>query len=568
MVASDTYGPTLNFNYDVLAAESPYYLMIDTWPSPDCTDFDLTISQPSNDVGVTAIYHPADGDGIDPVPVQVEVTNFGSEDEIDVPVHVTIDQYMGGGVYLDESFEGSFPPAGWTIVTYGGTTYEWEQWAYADTTYTYEPPGTGDYYAVAQDDETPTGTDVDTGLFTPSMDLTGLNSVNLIFAECFQDFAGYGEAEVRSYSGGILEEVLYFQTVDGPFNGQITTLNFDPSTYAVPSDVQIEFWYTDDYYDSGAWGFAIDDVVVEAPLSLVNVYDQTVLINILAGQTLSVSLPTWTGMSSGLHDVLACTELLTDADTSNDCMGKIVKIGFIDLGTTSIDFPQALMGPVPFDPVATVENFGDFGMDNVPVHAWIEGGEELKFTETFEDMSGFNYVDREIGMASDIDTHTGEGAVKLIGETKGLQAFSDWQVLDLDGDLTTWHQTSYNSCEGMYSAYHGVDGVGYNSNSFDWLISPQIDVGAGGRIEFDVWHDIEPFYDYLFVGNSPDGLGFYGNIYDGFSGGCITVSQDLEPSYIAGDGSTYICFMFSSDFIVDYEGAYVDDVIQPPEKPS
>jgi len=394
------------------------------------------------------------------------------------------------------------------------------------------------------------------------MDMTGLTSVNVDFEHCFQDFAGNGEAEMRTYSGGVLEEVLLSETTDGGYSGEHISVNFDPSGYSDPSDVQIEAWYTDDYYDSGAWGLAIDDVVIEAPTSYVTVYDQTVLIDILAGETLTVdTFPDWTGMSGGIYNVQACTELATDSDTSNDCMEELgVMIGFIDTGVTSINFPQALMGPVPFEPNATVANFGDFDMNSVPVHAWIEGGEELKFSETFEDMSGFNYVDRELGMQSDIDTHTKEGAVKLIGDNKGMQGFGDWQVLDLDGDGTTWHQTDYNSCEGTYSAYHGVDGVGYNSDSFDWLISPQIDVGSGGRIEFEVDHDIESYYDYLFVGNSADGSSFYGNIYDGDSGGCITVSQDLFPGYIAPDGTTYICFMFSSDFIVDYEGAYVDNV--------
>ncbi len=561
MVASDT-GGDLNFNYDCLAAESPYYLMIDTWPSPDCTDFDLTISAPKDDVGVSDIIRPVDGDGTDPVPVSVDVTNYGSEDETSVPVHVTIEQELGGGVLLDEGFEGTFPPTGWTIETYDGTTYEWEQWAYDDTTYSYEPPGTGDYYAVAQDDETPTGTDVNTGLFTPSMDMTGLNSVNVDFEHCFQDFAGYGEAEMRTYSGGVLEEVLLSETTDGGYSGEHISVNFDPSGYADPSDVQIEAWYTDDYYDSGAWGLAIDDVVVEAPTSYVTVYNQTVNIDILVGETITVdTFPDWTGMTAGKYNVQACTELGIDADNSNDCMEKLgVKIGYLDAGVTAINHPQPLMGPVPFSPNATVENFGDLDLDSVPVHAWIEGGEELKFQETFESAAGFTYSDLEVAAESDFDTHTGEGVVKIVGEKQDMQAFSDWLVIDMDGDGTTWHQTDYKSCEGTYSAYSGVEGVGYQSSSYDWLISPAIDVGSGGRIEVDIDYDIETYWDHLYIGNSADGSLFYIQNYDGNSGGCTTISQDLNPSGISAGGTTYICFILNSDSIFNYEGAYVDNV--------
>jgi len=168
-------------------------------------------------------------------------------------------QADGEVTIFSEDFEGSFPPPGWTIIQYSGEG-TWEQEAY--TVDSYEPPGTGYYYAEADDYEHWEYT-FDTGLFTPSIDCSGCTNVTLIFARNFQDFLGDGYAEVNTYSGGTdpadLEENLWNKTTDDPYDGVNTTLYFDPSGYADPSDVYIEFYYTTD----GAtycWKFSIDDV--------------------------------------------------------------------------------------------------------------------------------------------------------------------------------------------------------------------------------------------------------------------------------------------------------------------
>ena len=43
LILDDTYGDPLTITTVLAASSSPYYLMIDTWPTPDCIDFDLTI---------------------------------------------------------------------------------------------------------------------------------------------------------------------------------------------------------------------------------------------------------------------------------------------------------------------------------------------------------------------------------------------------------------------------------------------------------------------------------------------------------------------------------------------
>ena len=149
-------------------------------------------------------------------------------------------------------------PTGWYTVMYSGDG-DWNlEYAGSDT---YEPPNAAGLYADCDDDDFVAL--YDAGLFSPSVDLTGLTSVNLAFDRNFQDFAGSGQAEIRTYSSGGLEAVLLWLDVDDPSAGVSTLLNFDPSGYADPSDVAFEFWYTDDGYLS-AWKFCIDNVVVTA----------------------------------------------------------------------------------------------------------------------------------------------------------------------------------------------------------------------------------------------------------------------------------------------------------------
>jgi len=60
-VTGSTSTPRV-MTYTLLAAESPYYIMVDSWPSPACIDFELTIeSALKHDVGVEEIISPFAG---------------------------------------------------------------------------------------------------------------------------------------------------------------------------------------------------------------------------------------------------------------------------------------------------------------------------------------------------------------------------------------------------------------------------------------------------------------------------------------------------------------------------
>ncbi len=175
---------------------------------------------------------------------------------------------------LDEGFEGTFPPTGWTIIQHSGTG-TWEQWDYDDY-HTCEPPGSGDYYALANSDDNPSDI-FDVGLFTPSLDCSNTNEVTLTYARDYQNYAGYDEAAVNVYSGGTgsanFEEQIWWSDSDDPYGGVTASHTFDPAGYSDPSDVYIEFLY-DTNGNDWLWGLAIDDVHVEKELPQVPPADE------------------------------------------------------------------------------------------------------------------------------------------------------------------------------------------------------------------------------------------------------------------------------------------------------
>ena len=158
---------------------------------------------------------------------------------------------------IDEDFSDGIP-SGWTQVTYSGDGF----WEFCDECgESYPPPGDGKY-AMANSDLNNTLV-FDVGLFTPAMDLSGETSVVMDYDRNFQDYAGDGEIEIRTYSGTTsnLEEVLDWKTTDDPYAGGHFTYTFDPSGYLDPGAVYVEFWYSTNG-GTYAWGFSIDNVEI------------------------------------------------------------------------------------------------------------------------------------------------------------------------------------------------------------------------------------------------------------------------------------------------------------------
>jgi len=262
-----------------------------------------------NDIGVTEIVSPVDGEGGTQTP-EVVVENFGQNDQIDAKVNMLIDVIT----YSNQ----------WAQVQYSGNGV----WERTDSSYTAPAYGSG-YFMVA-DSDAHSGQTFDVEMFTHSMDMTGETSVDFSCAEHFQDLGSDDTAQIGIYSGGVLEETAYYQYgASDPYGGSVVNYNFDPTSYTDITDVQIGF-----YYSTGGgtwdWGFGIDDILLESAtvtyidwdfeietfppseMTFTNVYDETATFDIDSGDTTNVILPDWTPplpLTTVDYRITACTLL-------------------------------------------------------------------------------------------------------------------------------------------------------------------------------------------------------------------------------------------------------------------
>jgi len=93
-----------------------------------CIDDVVVCTPPDHDVGITIIDSPVNGPaGV--ITPEVTVENFGTSNEIDVPVNMKISEITAPTIVLDEGFEeytaeiDVFPPPGWTIENISVSTW-------------------------------------------------------------------------------------------------------------------------------------------------------------------------------------------------------------------------------------------------------------------------------------------------------------------------------------------------------------------------------------------------------------------------------------------------------------
>jgi hypothetical protein len=445
---------------------------------------------------------------------------------------------------LSQGFEGSFPPAGWSITQYDGTG-TWFQIPYTDP-YTYDPGGTGTYYAGAVDDIAEANYDV--GLFTPAMDLTGLDDVTLTFWRCFQDFAGSGQAGVYTYSGAGMtyEEELWYSTVDdSPTSGIFTTLSFDPSTYTDPSEVYIEFWFTDDAY-TGAWGFTIDDVNVYAGDPPTVEFTDTQTLSLGVGESADVLFDAWTPTALGTYFAIVETALTDDMNGDNNM--QMVQFEVVppvgpDASVISINNPTPGAHPQgEYEVCATIGNYGTSN-DSITVNCTIYGeggpgpgpGGDIFFD--FEDDDG---------------------------------GWTPWATWDPVGD---WEWTdSYDVNDFVPGGYtceppdvaHSGDGLWgtvingpYTNSGGETYISQTFDFSgfAGTEMRFWYWSDLFGSWDYakLYV----NGVELW--YMDDYHPGCSWQEAVIDLSAWDGQSNVNVTFEVHASTVVNYAGLYIDD---------
>jgi len=156
-----------------------------------------------------------------------------------------------------EQFEGAFPPAGWSVINYGGT-HVWQRNDYYGTP---NWAGTG-FCADADSDAAGMGSVMNTGLRTPSFSLGGYSSAQLEFGMDYYIWSGneYGDVRV-STDGGATWDVIAHYTTD--LWG--VHISLDLTAYVGNPSVIVEFLYGNANYD---YSWEIDDVeVIGVPLA-------------------------------------------------------------------------------------------------------------------------------------------------------------------------------------------------------------------------------------------------------------------------------------------------------------
>lgn len=181
-------------------------------------------------------------------------------------------------------------------------------------------------------------------------------------------------------------------------------------------------------------------------------------------------------------------------------------------------------------------------------------------------------------------------AVEIAGAPNPVNLFEDgfestvgnWQVFDLGGASgtgsgTTWGLSSHRKASGSYSLYcaaggpsPAVPGTSYKPLMDTWVVYGPFSLAQAQAawIEFDMYLDIEYPFDDIFWGVSLDGELFDGYAVspgpEGLTPGWVHEVfnlQEVQSSTPAiGQGQVWFAFNFASDDIVEWEGAYVDNL--------
>lgn len=492
-----------------------------------------------HDVGVTGIISPVSGPAAEDFTPEVTVQNFGANDETDVPIHMTIHK-IGGVVtttLVEEYFEGTFPPTGWTVIN-NAVACQWERndW-YGRTNYA----GGSGYCADADADKCGYGTTwpMDTELLSPSFSLAGgYLSAHATFIAAYNDAYGTGDyADVDvSIDGGTnwIPELHWTSDHDAYGPGEPVDINL--GAYIGETNVMIRWHY---YADSWDYYYEIDDVYIYGEsLTLIGEYDRTEYVDINSGQTIDYTFTLdwspydWHVTENADIDYLvsACTELPTDEDNSNNCSSDVTTLSypyFHDVLLKSINTPVDDGPAQTLDVEVTIKNIGQY--------------QECCYKTNVQ----IGTVVESVVMFEDFEADDGGYTV-----TGGLW---EWGTpTDPDGP-TSAHSGSY--CWGTDLDY------GYGNYRNAKLDSVPITVPSIGKLRFWHWYDTEANYDGCEVKISNDGGSTF-NLLGYYTGHGQGYWEEVEFSLSDyANQQVMLRWHFGSDSSVGgYPGWFIDDV--------
>ena len=192
-------------------------------------------------------------------PVEQTVAVGSGDLTHDVQLPITADctapgyQINNGTPALDESFEGSFPPSGWTVTDNVGEGHVWQQddpEGHPNNT-----GGTG-HFADINSDYYGSGNHQDTSLVSPSIDLTNDSSAVLTFQTDYNGFPGQTADVDLSTDGGQTWTTVWEHTSDSVPGPALETVPIP--TAGGHSNAEIRFHFISTW----GWWWQVDDVKV------------------------------------------------------------------------------------------------------------------------------------------------------------------------------------------------------------------------------------------------------------------------------------------------------------------
>ena len=326
-----------------------------------------------HDVAITQIVSPTDGQAQTMTPEVILANNGQNDESTDVSMVIEKAEYT---LYLEEYFEGDFPPTGWT-----NQIIENHGWVRNDQTTDQRPnyAGGDGYCADADADDIGSGGPwpMDCALISPSMDLSTVSGAIFAYTAAFNALSGdYADVDI-SIDGGANWTNLQHWTTDHSPSGPGEDVQFDISEYCGNSDVQVRFHY---FADSWDWYYEVDNVRVYE-VDFIPEYDETIQTDIGAGEIMDIIYPEWTpaDITFGFDIDYRVTTIATIEDTDenlsdNQIIDWITLTYIHDTGVSEITEPTGPTGnwpPGTYEVAGVANNFGSFTEYSIVVNTKI-----------------------------------------------------------------------------------------------------------------------------------------------------------------------------------------------------
>ena len=466
-----------------------------------------------HDVAITEIVSPTDGQAETKTPEVILANNGQNDESVDVNMVIEKAQYT---LYLEEYFEGTFPPTGWTnqIIQNHG-------WVRNDETADARPNYAGGSGFCADGDADDIGSGgpwpMDCALISPSMDLTGVSGAIFAYTGAFDSLGGdYADVDI-SIDGGVNWTNLQHWTTDHSPSGPGEEVQFDISPYCGNANVQVRFHY---YADSWDWYYEVDNVKVYE-VDFVPEYDDTITVDITAGQTTNLVFPDWTP-----------SDVTLGFDLDYRVTATATLGGFNTIGTEG--FESYVAGHYEFPSGWTV-------VQTNPASTWFVYGTGATHTSKCQETGSLNLAQNEL-LTSPSFNFIGMSTIKLQYSAYFYRAVTNGdsyvEVLgSLDGGVS-WPQ--------LITTYTATGGVSY-SEDIDvsaWAANqPSVTIGYRFVSDADINLTDYFYFDNFWIGNAvsivTESFSSYTPGYYGIPAGWTVAPTNPSTWFVYGTGTTH-----------------------------